>query len=912
MLEKQASVEHTLPFIVKTLAGILLVPACVVLASLESYTLRAIGLNLDEIQYIALLSVLNFIPLALILLRFGGLEPRWFVSGAALSLAIIAGGYFLLQDLLPRIASLPSSPPSAGSGSVVVEARRPPPVSLPSLPAPPSPAAPTASAPPSSQTWPPPPSVQVQPEKRLGQANSQISQAPIQVPMGRPGGPLFPRVESPGPMASIRPFDADRRSAELSLPRAGAEVSAPPPAKAPRPLATAKSANGSPAAPSILPKDGVTLRPPAGGGASTGAPAPAEAPASVKVAKAGGGPPPAGAEAGPSSAGPPAGGPPSPPSVVVDAAKPSAPPEPDSAANTSAYWNTWFVGGTGPASNALIANNTYTYSLDLAAFNYAALRKNSQSSGVKVDRAFQEIIADLSLPEIILNIKPMIPEGSGLRLADTAASYSMKVDLRKIRQPNLDAAKQYADGLITIEELSKQVSAGSIQIPIFAESKGCATIAFAIFKGLLPLDHLVQRISIGADRKSAPVCDSDDPEQNNALSGGLDSLREVALGMEGSGASVTAAAALHIFDFATYSMAVFVDGRPGKNQSVYGWQTASSVVDYLKTDNFQSMVLKARKDSANNTPGSYIHAAQELAKVLFTTKPGNITESEAKNAEFAFRSVIKESDGPPVIVVRVASSVVDGQNRSIYVPIGILGAKGPSAFLDKPIIVVQPMALQRYPSRDSCIGDWTFAVPDGLENVPATIMSPGFFPTKYPGQRISDMDHLRQYLAAAAPVAAAGALPQAAASPSTVGLLVLAHQDEGFLWFAQSTDAIMPQDIERKFPAGSVGIFAACSAASAKGRNTALLQKLNEQGIDTLIASPFTIDAGYGVVFASSFAEVVEETTAKKERPTILKLFDQTISKTAQKFKDKTNGDYGELGLEYVLIGNPAITLCLP
>jgi hypothetical protein len=41
-------------------------------------------------------------------------------------------------------------------------------------------------------------------------------------------------------------------------------------------------------------------------------------------------------------------------------------------------------------------------------------------------------------------------------------------------------------------------------------------------------------------------------------------------------------------------------------------------------------------------------------------------------------------------------------------------------------------------------------------------------------------------------------------------------------------------------------------------------------------------------------------------------LFDQAIAKTAKKFKDKTNGDYGELGLEYVLLGNPAITLCAP
>jgi hypothetical protein len=39
-------------------------------------------------------------------------------------------------------------------------------------------------------------------------------------------------------------------------------------------------------------------------------------------------------------------------------------------------------------------------------------------------------------------------------------------------------------------------------------------IAFAIFKGLLPLDHLVQRVSIGGDSTSAPLCDTNDPEQS--------------------------------------------------------------------------------------------------------------------------------------------------------------------------------------------------------------------------------------------------------------------------------------------------------------------------------------------------------------------------------------------------------------
>ena len=233
--------------------------------------------------------------------------------------------------------------------------------------------------------------------------------------------------------------------------------------------------------------------------------------------------------------------------------------------NTSAYWNSWFVDGTGPAANILIANNTYTYTLDVAAFDYALLRRATQSSGAKVDPMFAGMIAELQDSEVLLTIKPLVPEGSGLRLADNQHFYRMKVDLEKIRHPNADAAKKYAESPILIADLSEQASAGSIQIALTAELQGCATIAFAIFRGLQPLDHLVQRVSIGDTSTSAPVCDSANPEQANALSGGLDSLREVSLGMEGSGADVTATAALHIFDFDVYSMAVFVD-RPFRKE----------------------------------------------------------------------------------------------------------------------------------------------------------------------------------------------------------------------------------------------------------------------------------------------------------------------------------------------------------
>ncbi|MDA9548779.1 hypothetical protein ACM43_30880 [Bradyrhizobium sp. CCBAU 45321] len=869
---------------------------CIALAWFEAYALHAAGVDVPPLWFATLIAA-NLGLLTLAALRSDRFAPRWLAVGGMSGLTLVAGLFLLLQSVAMNTmreihASLPTSQ------SIDVWNRDPP--APPQLPLD-LPKAPSAPAPPSGDTAPIAKEAPARTDSkaaRIGDAGPNVTP---DTPEHREMQAAAKESKSARRHGRIATIDGPAEPQSRMGPTAAPMREPPPPASAPMVPAPPPVASSAPSSPRPI---------------APGAPLPR---ADGRIGDFLGRAPQLDLDGKIASAFPPVGGgysgrlgevftdtpiaeSPTPAPRPTPSPAPAA-PEP---VNTSAYWNSWFVDGGGAAANILIANNTYMYTLDVAAFNYALLRRITQSAGAKVDAAVEEMIADSRSREVVLTIKPLVPEGSSLRLADDRNSYTLKIDLDKIRYPDAESARKYADGSMSIAEFSAKASAGSIQIALTAESQGCATVAFAIFRGVQPLDHLVQRVSIGETSASAPVCDSADPAQANALSSGLNPLRKVSLGMEGSGADVTAAAALHIFDFEAYSMAVFVDGRPGKTP-VYGWQTASSVVDFVKSDRFQNMILKARRDAADRKPGSYLPAAKELAKILFSARPGTTTEDDAKNARAALRALVRESDGSPVIVVRVASDATGGQNRSIYVPLGILGAKGTDPVLEKSIIVVQPMAIERYPSRDKCIGDWMFAVPDGLENVPGAVMPPGFFPAKVPGTRISEIEKLRQYFAATGGTVT----PLLAASSSALGFVVLAHQDEGAMWFTESTDHIIPQDIEKRFPPGSVGIFAACSAASAKGRNTALLQRLNEQGFDTLIASPFTIDAGYGVVFASSFAELMAEITSEKPPPTILDLFDKTVARTAQKFKDKADANYSELGLEYVLLGNPAIKLCV-
>jgi hypothetical protein len=565
------------------------------------------------------------------------------------------------------------------------------------------------------------------------------------------------------------------------------------------------------------------------------------------------------------------------------------------------YWNAWLSGDTPPSANVLTVGQFYTFSLDISAFSYSDLRSNALMFPVSV-LGDAGIVALLSaeVKSTILTIKPIISEASGLVIVEPKDAYDMSVDLDKLRKPDMNAIWRYktSKGPVVIPE---GLSAGKISFKIRTRLPGCASMSFAIFEDLRPLDHLVLRVVTKDRQGNLPACANDAANAAAPLTGGLDALRDAALGMESQATRVVGEAALYIFDAdENHSLVVFVDGRKTARRSIYGWQTDGSIVDFLKTSGFDALVAKAQKDAAKNLDGAYVRVAQQIWSLLVTASAASGTMEEAKAGADAFKELVREAKSTPVIVVRVASSLGTGATRSLFVPFGILGAKGSNAVFDKPIVVVQPMATERFVSKDRCIGDWTLALPQALESVPDDVMDVDHFPKPLPGTRIKDIAGFSAFL---------GNEAFPSDRPAS-GLIVLAHQGEGALWFDASTNRIIKQNISHHFSPGSVGILSACSMAAAVNRNAELLQKFNEQGLDTLIASPFTLDASYGVEFAYSFSETVQEAVAAGQQPTIVELFNRAIKKTGDRFAGSNIGNYKELGLEYVLLGNPAIRLC--
>jgi hypothetical protein len=88
------------------------------------------------------------------------------------------------------------------------------------------------------------------------------------------------------------------------------------------------------------------------------------------------------------------------------------------------------------------------------------------------------------------------------------------------------------------------------------------------------------------------------------------------------------------------------------------------------------------------------------------------------------------------------------------------------------------------------------------------------------------------------------------------------------------------------------------------------VERFNERGVDALIASPFPVPAIYGTRLAVEFPQALEELKQAGGTPTISDLFAVAIDRTARRLEKEFHRNYAEMGLEYVLLGNPGVKLC--
>ena len=644
--------------------------------------------------------------------------------------------------------------------------------------------------------------------------------------------------------------------------------------------------------------------------------------------------------AGPKSA-PPAASAPSPapiaaapppsPAPVAAAPKPSPPPVasapkplPPAAANggskpavagqkgqiEDAYWNSWFERG-GARVGKLEKGKEFTFILDLSQYQYEI----GQSARVDPEtRANLQKAIDLNQKQIKFVIRPILV-GGVLEFADEPVSLRrMTVELDRLLVKEAEAIenkrlREYRNGKLPLVDFAKDTRAGTIEFNVVAKGDGCASIALSIWdeSGQFPLDNLIHTVTVGAGSGDGTTCSKD----GSPLRGGLATLLSPSLD-RGPGASDSIDAALHVFEFPhsttkKRTVAILVDksrhlaaqrGATIIERGVFAWELESTLSDYLVKPGQMLLAINNARDQANKAiDDAYGAVADELRLKLFSGADSG-QDKMAKLALAALQDMVRNAKQTPLIVVRMYS--VD--NEPVYLPLGLLAARAKNRVLSQPVTIIQPLPRERYVSGNTCIDPWTFGIPHQLSGVGPVDMT-----DVAPGKRADGDAHWLRTLADLATWLSPSEAENMPGKPE--GFLLLAHHAEGNLWFESQANRIVREQVSRKFSAGSVAVLSACSVGNPQGDNRAILDKLNRNGMDAMIVSPFPVRTDYGIRLARNIVSVIHDERLSGHTPTLAQIFKAAAELTAANFSNfKVKLD--EMRLEFLILGDYNMRLC--
>jgi len=574
-----------------------------------------------------------------------------------------------------------------------------------------------------------------------------------------------------------------------------------------------------------------------------------------------------------------------------------------------AKWNGWFE-RDGEAKDFIIASLKYDAVLDLSRYAYR------EGVGVPTSSELQN-----ELTRAATQNKPLrllirsIPVAGELKYTTGAVTERVvAVDIKKLStQKDAEFKQRRGDGVADsskITELSQTFSAlladgkQTFRVPVSAAVSGCAQIAFSIwdYDDARPIDHVVLTVPVAADvNTKPPKCGVP------AMQGGFGSLASAV----GSGGVSEIDAALNVFEFSggpftLRTVAVYVDftklRRPTADSSepaIHSWELQTSLSDYLGS----SLLLNTLSIAWNT--GNYTALASDLSAKLFPLSSGNSQDPPA-SALRSLENLAAPSGRKPNVIVR--SVRADG--RHLYIPLGLLEASG--RFKTAPAYIY-PLPRASY-STSACIRRWTLGYPNQLstgEGAPSELAldeATTFLPDQRT-KRLGTFSELRCYLnpgASDCQTETTGSAPV-----DSEGLLLLAHQGDGALWYTYQPNLQWPkvpiEGNQRKFQAGSIAFITACSVANPNGDNQKVLERLNRNGIDAMVVSPFPVEVKYGGYLARAAIDVIKKAFDDKQTPTLQKLFEDAADKVAAEHPDDR---FKQRRFEFLLLGNHQIRLC--
>jgi len=584
-------------------------------------------------------------------------------------------------------------------------------------------------------------------------------------------------------------------------------------------------------------------------------------------------------------------------------------------------WNVWVEESPDPTPTPdgkpvpyLIKGCTYQLFLDLAAISYG---KNEQGAyTLPASPTFRELLNDWL--EKYKNSKDKKIELTTVLLADPVyfetdqTVNTINLSLRKIQNLiNAGEIKIDHDPFeIMAQEKDPDFVYGHVGFRIAVKPdvpEGPASLSLSLWVNNRPVEEIAVRLCIAPNSSLPSVCKGIGHSQYGLR--GVDSLRIALEDAPFPDASLhfvelARGKVLGVFrrndstreKFVTWPLGIGLEGTSGlrtllENQISALVRSRDNETELRKKgEGLYNILFPDTQPAARSAFEGFIkdHLHQSPPKEGLERNAKKDTVAYRRSASIFVRLIQQDNDQPPLI------------------PLGLIAVRLDSnepEFLGFHFRIEAPLQIQSYQALNKCLSRWVTVIPGSqvndveLNDSMAQLANSGWM--DYAERPFTKMRQFEDWIG------------ERVIEKEPAAILILSHHDKNTIYFDEnSTELVTSSHLVRKFRKPSIAILNGCGTANPGG-GADFVRRFNLNGVDAIIATSSQVNPRMAGDFLASLEKILKDNKNNKEL-SISEVYFQALQALRSKVPTDGSREYGPRVLEYTLLGNGNIGLCLP
>jgi hypothetical protein len=431
------------------------------------------------------------------------------------------------------------------------------------------------------------------------------------------------------------------------------------------------------------------------------------------------------------------------------------------------------------------------------------------------------------------------------------------------------------------------------------QPEGRASVSLSIWVNNRPVEEISVRFCIAKDSSMSPACQGISRSQFGLR--GVDSLR---VALEDAPFPDAALNFLELEEekvfgvfrrsdsphgeYVTWPLGIGIDGPMGL-RTLLDTQVAAFVMARDREDQ-----MRSQGEGLYNIlfPDTQTEARSAFEKFFKEYLPQNSQQNSKEQATQIKATAAKRSS--PSIFIRLLQQTADPPP---LIPLGLMAVSldGKTAeFLGFHFRIENPLHIQSYQPSTECLSRLVTVIPTAQVNDPDLKKSIA---------QLVNCDWSTQAAKSFTMKEFSPWISEMAEEKDPAAIIIMSHHTKNTIFFEKGSGIVASSSqLKRTFRKPSIAILNGCGTGSPGGAFD-FVRKFNLKRVDTIIATSSEVDATMAGDFLDSLGKVLQGNQDDKKF-TISEAYSLTLQALRQK--------YGPRVLEYNLLGNGNVSLCLP